>query len=213
MIEAFIDNFSRTFFDFTDVDKHSGDLVDSTAKNKIGSVISTAAVARGGFRTKRRQVFAIGPRRKKQPARGRELKPFADRQKHDAANILRVIIQRANAPDSTLTCRFATSSPCQGENGASGTSDMAGYAASAAGSSRDTIEVRVLYSFESERNSERVRASSSNEPSRQDVFMIEFCFSTPRIIMQRCFASTTTATPFGSRQSIRDCAISVVRFS
>ena len=31
--------------------------------------------------------------------------------------------------------------------------------------------------------------------------MTEFCFSTPRIIMQRCFASTTTATPEGSRQS------------
>src|SRR5439155_24609018 len=90
------------------------DRIDSPAKNKIGSVVSTAAVARGGFRTKRRQVFAIGPRRKKQPARGAELKPFADRQKHDAANILRVIIQRANAPDSTVTCRFATSSPCQG---------------------------------------------------------------------------------------------------
>src|SRR6266404_9630257 len=140
MIEAFIDNFSRTFFDFTDVDEHSGDRIDSPAKNKIGSVISTAAVARGGFRTKRRQVFAIGPRRKKQPARGRELKPFADRQKHDAANILRFIIQRANAPDSTLTCRFATSSPCH----------------------RERIEVRVLYSFKSERNSERVRASSLN---------------------------------------------------
>ena len=27
--------------------------------------------------------------------------------------------------------------------------------------------------------------------------MIEFCFSTPRIIMQRCFASITTATPDG----------------
>src|SRR2546428_8525787 len=106
MIEAFIDNFSRTFFDFTDVDEHSGDRIASPAKNKIGSVISTAAVARGGFRTKRRQVLAIGPRRKEQPARGRELKPFADRQKHDAANILRVIIQRANPPDSTLTYRF-----------------------------------------------------------------------------------------------------------
>src|SRR5260370_7625112 len=100
MIEAFIDNFSRTFFNFTDVDEHSGDRIDSPAKNKIGSVISTAAVARGGFRTKRRQVFAFGPRRKKQPAGGRELKPFADRQKHDAANILRFIIQHANAPHS-----------------------------------------------------------------------------------------------------------------
>src|SRR5437879_9259369 len=149
MIEAFIDNFSRTFFDFTDVDEHSGDRIDSPAKNKIGSVISTAAVVCGGFRTKRGQVFAIGPRRKKQPARGRKLKPFADRQKHDAANILRVIIQRANAPDATLTCRFATSSPCQGRewsewDEATWPATPRGQWLSAAGSSRDTIDVRVL---------------------------------------------------------------------
>src|SRR6266478_508703 len=70
-----------------------------------------------------------------------------------------------------------------------------------------------IYSLSNERNSERVRASSLKAPSRQEVFMIEFCFSTPRIIMQRCFASTTTATPLGSRQFISDSAIWVVRFS
>src|SRR5438128_1304973 len=73
--------------------------------------------------------------------------------------------------------------------------------------------LKVYVPVSSERNSERVRASSLNAPRRQDVFMIEFCFSTPRIIMQRCFASTTTATPFGSRQFINDSAICVVRFS
>src|SRR5438552_4086037 len=66
---------------------------------------------------------------------------------------------------------------------------------------------RSTYSFSNERNSERVRASSLKVPSRHDVFMIEFCFSTPRIIMQRCFASTTTATPDGSRQFMSDSAI------
>src|SRR5260370_13196335 len=162
MIEAFIDNFSRTFFDFTDVDEHSGDRIDWPAKKKIGSVVSTAAVARGGFRTKRRQVFAIGPRRKKQPARGRELKAFADRQKHDAANILRVIIQRANAADSALTCRFRDFLSLARERmervgRATWPATPRRQRSSAAGSSRDTIEVRVLYSFKSERNSHRVR--------------------------------------------------------
>ncbi len=34
--------------------------------------------------------------------------------------------------------------------------------------------------------------------------MTEFCFSTPRIIMQRCFASITTATPDGWR-ALHEC--------
>ena len=32
----------------------------------------------------------------------------------------------------------------------------------------------------------------------QDVTATEFCFSTPRIIMQKCTASITTPTPRGS---------------
>ena len=43
--------------------------------------------------------------------------------------------------------------------------------------------------------------------------MTEFCFSTPRIIMQRCFASTTTATPAGCRAFISASAIWMVRCS
>ena len=31
----------------------------------------------------------------------------------------------------------------------------------------------------------------------QEVTAIEFCFSTPRIIMQKCMASMTTPTPLG----------------
>ncbi len=41
--------------------------------------------------------------------------------------------------------------------------------------------------------------------------MTEFCFSTPRIIMQRCFASITTATPRGCSACISASAICVVR--
>ena len=41
----------------------------------------------------------------------------------------------------------------------------------------------------------RVVFDSRNAPSITEVFMVEFCFSTPRIIMHMCFASITTATP------------------
>ena len=47
------------------------------------------------------------------------------------------------------------------------------------------------------RNSPRVRASSRKTPSIALVTATEFCFSTPRIIMHRCVASITTATPCG----------------
>ena len=49
----------------------------------------------------------------------------------------------------------------------------------------------------SSRNSCRVRASPWNTPSIALVVVTEFCFSTPRIAMQRCVASMTTATPSG----------------
>ena len=45
------------------------------------------------------------------------------------------------------------------------------------------------------RNSMRVLLDSRNAPSMTEVFMVEFCFSTPRIIMHMCLASITTATP------------------
>ena len=41
----------------------------------------------------------------------------------------------------------------------------------------------------------RVRALSRNTPSMALVTANEFCFSTPRIDMQRCVPSQTTATP------------------
>ncbi len=41
----------------------------------------------------------------------------------------------------------------------------------------------------------RVLQELRKAPSITDVFITEFCFSTPRIIMHMCLASMTTATP------------------
>src|SRR5206468_708498 len=60
------------------------------------------------------------------------------------------------------------------------------------------------------RNSARVALFVWNTPRRQLVRTLLFCFSTPRIIMHRWRASTATATPRGSRISLRAFAISVV---
>ena len=54
----------------------------------------------------------------------------------------------------------------------------------------------------SRRNSSRVFASSRNDPSSALVIVFEFCFSTPRIIMQRCMASITTPTPRGAKHFV-----------
>ncbi len=45
------------------------------------------------------------------------------------------------------------------------------------------------------RNSIRVLQELRKAPSITEVFITEFCFSTPRIIMHMCLASMTTATP------------------
>ena len=102
--------------------------------------------------------------------------------------------------DRHLACRFARN---RGQDARSPTARMA--VPRPLGFSTKPPEVYVP--VKSERNSERVRASSLKQPSKQEVFMTEFCFSTPRIIMQRCFASTTTATPDGCKQSMSDSAI------
>ena len=47
------------------------------------------------------------------------------------------------------------------------------------------------------RYSMRVAWDSRKVPSITDVFIVEFCFSTPRIFMHRCSASIVTATPAG----------------
>src|SRR5262249_20644333 len=62
-------------------------------------------------------------------------------------------------------------------------------------------------------NSARVSALSRKAPSIADVTALEFCFSTPRISMQRWMASTTTATPRGWRTSFKVLAICVVKRS
>src|SRR5262249_34312182 len=59
----------------------------------------------------------------------------------------------------------------------------------------------------SSRNSIRVRASSWKTPSIALVTATEFCFSTPRIDMQRCAASITTATPSGCTLALSVSAI------
>ena len=51
--------------------------------------------------------------------------------------------------------------------------------------------------------SARVRSSLRNRPSRQEVTVLQFCFSTPRIIMHRWEASMTTPTPIGCSTSSR----------
>ncbi len=59
-------------------------------------------------------------------------------------------------------------------------------------------------------NSARVSGRSRKAPSIADVTAFEFCFSTPRISMQRWIASITTATPRGWSTSFSVFAIWVV---
>src|ERR1700722_4944840 len=61
VIELFVDDFARTFLDFTNVDQHSGDGIDPAAENEIRDVIATRAVMGCRFRTKCSQVFPLAP--------------------------------------------------------------------------------------------------------------------------------------------------------
>src|SRR2546430_6367755 len=67
--------------------------------------------------------------------------------------------------------------------------------------------------YTSRRNSSRVFASCSSAPRKALVTVLEFCFSTPRIIMQRWYASITTPTPRGSSTSMSASATWSVRRS
>ena len=58
---------------------------------------------------------------------------------------------------------------------------------------------RLRSPFINSMNSMRVSTFDRKLPSMDEVMAMEFCFSTPRIIMQRCCASMTTPTPCGSR--------------
>ena len=58
-----------------------------------------------------------------------------------------------------------------------------------------------------ERNSLRVCSWVLKTPRIAEVTVAECCFSTPRIIMQRCCASRMTATPCGSMASVMASAI------
>ncbi len=57
------------------------------------------------------------------------------------------------------------------------------------------------------KNSLLVFNSFLNNPRSADVVTTECCFSTPRAIMHKCCASTTTPTPLGCKISIRPPAI------
>src|SRR6266446_9147989 len=93
VVEPLADNFSRAFLNLTDVDEHSGHGIDRPGKNEIGGVIAPGAVARLCLGAECDHVFAIGPTRNKQTARGREFKTLADRQKHERSNTLPMITQ------------------------------------------------------------------------------------------------------------------------
>ena len=67
--------------------------------------------------------------------------------------------------------------------------------------------------FSNENSSARVLGLERKIPSMADVFITEFCFSTPRIIMQRCLASMMTATSSTSVAVFIARAISMVRSS
>lgn len=62
-------------------------------------------------------------------------------------------------------------------------------------------------------NSDLVAAESWKLPRTDEVVIIEFCFSTPRIIMHKCCASMITPTPSASMVSLIECAICSVSLS
>src|SRR5438309_8370168 len=203
MVVAIVNDFTGALLNFADVDQHSGGRIGLTRKNKVGHIVAAGAVTRGAFFAEKFAVLFCGKFLCEQPTRGGEFDAFADGEKHDAANA--TTRNRANdawklgiLPDS------AAGLPAWRNANSTGKMPVI----------RDRAPKPIFrYSFRSERNSERVRASSLKVPRRHEVFMTEFCFSTPRIIMQRCFASTTTATPEGCKQFMSDSAIWVVRFS
>jgi hypothetical protein len=64
-----------------------------------------------------------------------------------------------------------------------------------------------------DKNSSRVAGFVRNTPSTEEVTKLEFCFSTPRIIMQRWRASIITPTPSALIESLIAKAIcSVSRY-
>jgi hypothetical protein len=86
-------NPARALLDFADVNQHSGSRIDGTGENEIGGVIATASVARLRFGTENRQIFVLAPTVNMQATRSGEFETFADRQQHEAANTLPVIVQ------------------------------------------------------------------------------------------------------------------------
>src|SRR6266446_6140461 len=207
VVVAVLNDLTGAFLDFADVDQHSGGGVGLTAEYKVGHIVAARAVARGAFFTEKLAVLFRGEFRPKQSARSGELDAFADGQQHKRANMLPVIVQ-GSVSEHRHSClcaqrRFSPLPRCP---------NFGCSLDSAECNSAGRTDLEVYVPTNSERNSERVRASSLKVPSKQDVFMTEFCFSTPRIIIQRCFASTTTPTPAGRSVFIKASAICTVRF-
>ena len=65
----------------------------------------------------------------------------------------------------------------------------------------------AAYPFSSDMASAWVRASLFITPRRAEVFVFAPAALAPRMVMHRCSASITTATPWGSSRSIRKSAI------
>src|SRR5438477_10782532 len=58
VIELFVYNAAGAFFDFADVDQHTGLGIDLARKYKIGNIVASAAMPSAAFRAKRDQVLA-----------------------------------------------------------------------------------------------------------------------------------------------------------
>src|SRR6267378_739108 len=208
MVVAIVNDLTSAFLNFADVDQHSSGGIGMTAEYKVSHIVAAGAVRRGAFYTEKPAVFFRGKFRGKQSARSGEFDALADSKEHKRANMLPVIVQGSGSEHRhSCLCgqrRFSPLRRC---------SDFAVRLDSAECNSAGRTDLEVYVPTRSERNSERVRASSLKVPSKQDVFMTEFCFSTPRIIMQRCLASTTMPTPAGRSVFIKASAICTVRFS
>src|SRR5204863_1278059 len=161
MVVAIVNDFTGTFLDFADVNQHSGSGIGLTAEYKVGHIVAAGAVTRAAFFTKKLAVLFCRKFRSKQPPRGREFDAFADGQKHDAANMLEEIAQIARLRKSGIR----PESPRQPSSLAKRKPRQARCPSSETG-----WKPVFRYSFKSERNSERVRASSLNVPSKHDVF-------------------------------------------
>src|SRR5205085_5525246 len=86
MVIAIVNDSAGAFFDFADVDQHSGGRIGLTGENKVGHIVTAGAVTRAAFFTEKLAVLFCGKFRRKQPPRSGEFDAFADGEKHKRAN-------------------------------------------------------------------------------------------------------------------------------